>query len=146
MQVSWQFGVIKYLRNLFSYLLQINLCLWSKSPPIPKYILLPVFLDRKFLCPLFFGNVSLFLAHLRRRPRSPFHEYLLSLRFPSLTLLVYRLEGTWPFCTEETEQRVDYAEVHFAFMMVLFWYKYHIHLGWNAMGRAEKLLMGFIVT
>ena len=40
---------VKYLYNIFPYLLQTNLCLWSKISQIPRYFLLTVFPDRNVL-------------------------------------------------------------------------------------------------
>ena len=40
---------VKYLYNIFPYLLQTNLCVWSKISQIPRYFLLTVFPDRNVL-------------------------------------------------------------------------------------------------
>lgn len=126
MQVSWQtiWSHIKYLHNLFSYLLQINLYLWSKIPQIPRYILLPVFPGQKrSLSPSFLAMwVSPFLAHLRRRPLLPF-SWAPS-QFESFLVLLFLFTGLRApdhSVLRKQNRGLAMAEVRLAFMMVLIW-------------------------
>lgn len=126
MQVSWQtiWSRIEYLHNLFSYLLQINLYLWSKIPQIPRYILLPVFLDKNVLCPPLFWQCESHPSRLTsgRGLFSPLFMSTFSVwDFLVLLFLFTGLRAPDHSVLRKQNRGLTVAEVRLAFMMVLVW-------------------------